>query len=123
MNSRRWRFVFAYETARDATRHSLHIHGGYGFGMEQDIQLYYRRARGWAMVYGEPAAVLDRVADMRYGAVAMTDCAPQRGVSTAKLNVARAASRSRPTSIDIDSHDDYSACLRGRGWRWPARVR
>ena len=62
-------FVFAYETARDATRHSLHIHGGYGLGMEQDIQLYYRRARGWAMVYAEPSAVLDRVADMRYGAV------------------------------------------------------
>jgi alkylation response protein AidB-like acyl-CoA dehydrogenase len=62
-------FAFAYETARDATHHSLHIHGGYGFGMEQDIQLYYRRARGWAMVYGEPSVVLDRVADMRYGAV------------------------------------------------------
>lgn len=60
-------FVFAYETARDATLHGLHIHGGYGFGMEQDIQLYYRRARGWAMVYGEPPIVLDRVADMRYG--------------------------------------------------------
>ena len=63
-------FVFAYETARDATQHSLHIHGGYGFGMEQDIQLYYRRARGWAMVYAEPNEVLDRVADMRYGTVA-----------------------------------------------------
>jgi alkylation response protein AidB-like acyl-CoA dehydrogenase len=62
-------FTFAYETARDATRRSLHIYGGYGFGMEQDIQLYYRRARGWAMVYGEPATALDRVADMRYGAV------------------------------------------------------
>jgi alkylation response protein AidB-like acyl-CoA dehydrogenase len=61
-------FVFAYETARDATLHSLHIHGGYGFGMEQDIQLYYRRARGWAAVYAEPSVVLDRVADMRYGA-------------------------------------------------------
>jgi alkylation response protein AidB-like acyl-CoA dehydrogenase len=61
-------FVFAYETARDATLHSLHIHGGYGFGMEQDIQLYYRRARGWAGVYAEPSVVLDRVADLRYGA-------------------------------------------------------
>ena len=63
-------FVFAYETARDATGRSLHVHGGYGFGMEGDIQLYYRRARGWAMVYAEPAAVLDRVADARYGAPA-----------------------------------------------------
>jgi alkylation response protein AidB-like acyl-CoA dehydrogenase len=63
-------FAFAQETARDATQHSLHIHGGYGFGMEGDIQLYYRRVRGWAMVYGEPAVALDRVADARYGAVA-----------------------------------------------------
>lgn len=63
-------FAFAYETARDATQRSLHIHGGYGFGMEGDIQLYYRRVRGWAMVYGEPAVALDRVADARYGVVA-----------------------------------------------------
>jgi alkylation response protein AidB-like acyl-CoA dehydrogenase len=62
-------FAFAYQTARDATQRSLHIHGGYGFGMEQDIQLYYRRARGWALVYGEPAAALDRVAQMRYRSV------------------------------------------------------
>jgi alkylation response protein AidB-like acyl-CoA dehydrogenase len=63
-------FAFAYETARDATRRSLQIHGGYGFGMEGDIQLYYRRIRGWAMVFGDPAIALDRVADARYGAVA-----------------------------------------------------
>ncbi|OCB17321.1 acyl-CoA dehydrogenase [Mycobacterium malmoense] len=63
-------FAFAYETARDATQRSLHIHGGYGFSMEGDIQLYYRRVRGWAMVYGGSAVALDRVADARYGAVA-----------------------------------------------------
>ena len=91
-------FAFAYETARDATQRSLHIHGGYGFGMEQDIQLYYRRTRGWAMVYGEPAAALDRVADMRYGAVTRL-IATSRGAITAKLSVARAASRSPPTSV------------------------
>ena len=63
-------FAFAYETARDATRRSLHIHGGYGFGMEGDIQLYYRRVRGWALVFGEPAVALDRAADARYGVTA-----------------------------------------------------
>ncbi|WP_319453342.1 MULTISPECIES: acyl-CoA dehydrogenase family protein [unclassified Mycobacterium] len=63
-------FVFGYETARDATYRSLHIHGGYGFMMEQDVQLYYRRARGWANVFAEPGAVLERVADRRYGTVA-----------------------------------------------------
>ncbi|OBI06664.1 acyl-CoA dehydrogenase [Mycolicibacter heraklionensis] len=61
-------FAFAAESARDATRTSLHVHGGYGFGMEADVQLYYRRARGLTMVYGDPQAALDRVADARYGA-------------------------------------------------------
>lgn len=60
-------FVFAYESARDATRRSLHTLGGYGFGMEGDIQLYYRRVRGWALVLGDPAVALDRVAEARYG--------------------------------------------------------
>lgn len=62
-------FAFAHETARDATRRSLHIHGGYGFGMECDIQLYYRRVRAWALVFGESNVALDCVADARYGAV------------------------------------------------------
>ncbi|MGZ4704384.1 MAG: acyl-CoA dehydrogenase family protein [Acidimicrobiales bacterium] len=60
-------FPFAYEAARDATYRSLHFHGGYGFMMEYDIQLYYRRARGWANVYDDPELVYRRVADRRYG--------------------------------------------------------
>jgi alkylation response protein AidB-like acyl-CoA dehydrogenase len=62
-------FGFAHESARDATYHSLHFHGGYGFMMEYDIQLYYRRARAWASVFGEPRALYRRVADRRYGPV------------------------------------------------------
>ena len=62
-------FAFAYETARDSTYRSLHFHGGYGFMMEYDIQLYYRRARGWANVYEDPSDVYRRVADRRYGPV------------------------------------------------------
>ena len=62
-------FAFAYESARDATHRSLHFHGGYGFMMEYDVQLYYRRARAWANVYAEPRLVYRRVADRRYGRV------------------------------------------------------
>jgi alkylation response protein AidB-like acyl-CoA dehydrogenase len=62
-------FAFAYESARDATYRSLHYHGGYGFMMEYDVQLFFRRARGWANVYGEPRTVYRRVADKRYGPV------------------------------------------------------
>jgi alkylation response protein AidB-like acyl-CoA dehydrogenase len=63
-------FAFAGETARDATQRSLHFHGGYGFMMEYDIQLYWRRARAWPGVWGEPAAGYRRAADRRYGTVA-----------------------------------------------------
>lgn len=62
-------FAFAFETARDATYRSLHFHGGYGFMMEYDVQLYYRRARAWALVYGDPALAYRRAADARYGRV------------------------------------------------------
>ncbi len=60
-------FAFAAATARDATDVALHVHGGYGFMLEYDIQLYYRRARGWANVLLGPAAAARRVADARYG--------------------------------------------------------
>jgi alkylation response protein AidB-like acyl-CoA dehydrogenase len=60
-------FAHAAESARDATYRSLHFHGGYGFMMEYDVQLLYRRARAWANVWGEPAAAYRRVADKRYG--------------------------------------------------------
>jgi alkylation response protein AidB-like acyl-CoA dehydrogenase len=62
-------FAFASESARDATYRSLHFHGGYGFMMEYDVQLYYRRARAWANVFADPRRAFRRVADKRYGPV------------------------------------------------------
>jgi len=59
-------FGFAAETARDATYRSLHVHGGYGFMLEQDVQLYYRRARGWARVWGDTRRAYRRAAAHRY---------------------------------------------------------
>jgi hypothetical protein len=69
-------FAFAYETARDITYRSLHFHGGYGFMMEYDIQLYYRRARGWANVYDDPTDVYRRAADHRHRRLGLTTIAP-----------------------------------------------
>jgi alkylation response protein AidB-like acyl-CoA dehydrogenase len=62
-------FVFAAETAYHATTHSLHVHGGYGFMEEYDIQLYYRRAKGWAAAFADPRRELLTVADRRFGPV------------------------------------------------------
>jgi alkylation response protein AidB-like acyl-CoA dehydrogenase len=39
------------------------VHGGYGFSEEYDMQLFYRRARGWALALGDPAEVRLSLAD------------------------------------------------------------
>ena len=62
-------FVFAAETAYRATAHSLHVHGGYGFMEEYDIQLYYRRAKAWSAAFADPRRELLTVADRRFGPV------------------------------------------------------
>ncbi|OAA27370.1 acyl-CoA dehydrogenase [Frankia sp. EI5c] len=60
-------FAFAAETARQVTYDGVHFHGGNGFTLEFDAQLHYRRARGWARVWGEPGAAHRRAAGARYG--------------------------------------------------------
>jgi alkylation response protein AidB-like acyl-CoA dehydrogenase len=60
-------FVFNADGAAHATDRALHFHGGYGFAEEYDIQLYYRRARGWALVYDDPARECVRLADTLFG--------------------------------------------------------
>lgn len=56
-------FVFAADVAATATHRSLHVHGGYGFSDEYDIQLLHRRARGWPLVAGDLGGQYQRLAD------------------------------------------------------------
>jgi alkylation response protein AidB-like acyl-CoA dehydrogenase len=60
----RMAFLFATETARAATDRALHVHGGYGYTAEYDIQLYQRRARGWSLVLDDPAREYQRLATL-----------------------------------------------------------
>ena len=60
-------FVFTGEGAALATDRSLHYHGGYGFAEEYDIQMYYRRARGWALVLDDPTVECLALADRLFG--------------------------------------------------------
>jgi alkylation response protein AidB-like acyl-CoA dehydrogenase len=57
---------FAAETAFDICRASLQFHGGYGYTLEYDIQLYFRRAKAWPLVIGSPAALYDRLGSALY---------------------------------------------------------
>jgi alkylation response protein AidB-like acyl-CoA dehydrogenase len=59
-------FGFASDVARQATYWGVHTLGGYGVMLEHDAQLYFRRARGWAGVYGDAEAAYRRVAAYRY---------------------------------------------------------
>ena len=47
---------------------AVHTLGGVGFTVESDVQLYFRRAKGWTLVAGDPQLLLDEIADALYGA-------------------------------------------------------
>jgi len=47
--------LFAAQTAERVCAESLHFHGGYGFTLEYDIQLLFRRAKAWPLVFGSLA--------------------------------------------------------------------
>jgi alkylation response protein AidB-like acyl-CoA dehydrogenase len=59
-------FVFAAEAAEEAAAASLHVHGGYGFTLEYDVQLFFRRAKAWALAAGDPRRERLRIADLGF---------------------------------------------------------
>lgn len=60
--------AFTAEAAREASYKSLHFHGGYGFMLENDIQLYFRRAKAWPALFAEPAVLYARAERCRLSA-------------------------------------------------------
>ncbi|MER5668162.1 acyl-CoA dehydrogenase family protein [Streptomyces mirabilis] len=61
-------FLFAAETAYKTASEVLHFHGGYGYTLEYDIQLYFRRAKAWSLVAGDSRAAYARLAHRVFGA-------------------------------------------------------
>jgi alkylation response protein AidB-like acyl-CoA dehydrogenase len=60
-------FVFSSDCALRTCRSSLQFHGGYGFSLEYDIQLYFRRAKAWPLVLGPRHRELAYLADELLG--------------------------------------------------------
>lgn len=56
-------FAFATEGAAAVTKRAMQCHGSYGFSQEYDIQLYYRRARGWPLALHGAVAERTSLAD------------------------------------------------------------
>jgi hypothetical protein len=63
-------FLFAGRTAQQAAGTALHVHGGYGYMLEYDVQLYYRRAKAWTLAVGDPRHGVQHLADTLFGPVA-----------------------------------------------------
>jgi alkylation response protein AidB-like acyl-CoA dehydrogenase len=59
-------FLFAAETAFRTASDSLHVHGGYGYTLEYDVQLYFRRAKAWSLVAGDRRRAYADLARRRY---------------------------------------------------------
>jgi len=56
--------ILAADAAATATRESLHVFGGYGFMLEYDIQLYFRRVKAAMLVVGDISREPDHLADL-----------------------------------------------------------
>ncbi len=55
------------EVADEAAGFSLHVHGGYGFMLEYDVQLHVRRAKATRLLLGDPGDELEAIAARRWG--------------------------------------------------------
>lgn len=63
-------YLAAAETGMRAPTVGVHVQGGLGFTVESDMHLFFRRAKGWALVAGDPTREFDAIAAARYGPVA-----------------------------------------------------
>jgi alkylation response protein AidB-like acyl-CoA dehydrogenase len=61
-------YLFETELAFRTCRESLQFHGGYGYTLEYDIQLYYRRAKTWPLALGDPRQEYQRLAERLFPA-------------------------------------------------------
>ncbi|WP_261566527.1 acyl-CoA dehydrogenase family protein [Frankia gtarii] len=62
-------FVQAAEAAEQSGSVAIHTQGGFGFTLESDVQLYFRRAKGWALIAGDRRQELQGIADELFGPV------------------------------------------------------
>lgn len=56
-------FAWSARTADATARRALHTFGGYGLTLEHNAQVYFRHAKAWPLLLGDPNDELARVAD------------------------------------------------------------
>jgi alkylation response protein AidB-like acyl-CoA dehydrogenase len=116
---------FAGDVAERASAESLHLHGGYGFMTEYDVQLHLRRAKGLRLLVGDPGDELAEVAD-RLALEGTSAAVPHRPISGDEAFRAQVrafvAERATPEIIERAHatgtlHDDgLHRAIAERGW-------
>jgi alkylation response protein AidB-like acyl-CoA dehydrogenase len=63
--------AYSYVTglAERVTAEALHFHGGIGYTLEHDIQLFFRRAKAWPLILGDPKGEFAVLSTRMFGAV------------------------------------------------------
>jgi alkylation response protein AidB-like acyl-CoA dehydrogenase len=59
-------FLFLTDVAFKTCAEGVQLHGGYGYTLEYDIQLYFRRAKAWPLALGDPRPEYQRLAERLY---------------------------------------------------------
>jgi len=100
-------FWFAGDTAQRQASWSLHVHGGYGFMEEYDIQLYFRRAKAARLLLGDPRRELIGLAhrlwdDPTTGPIPTSGYRP---TNTGKADAAIHGTYTEPERTDADTSD------------------
>jgi alkylation response protein AidB-like acyl-CoA dehydrogenase len=78
-------WLHATETANRAASVGIHTQGGFGFTLESDLHLFFRRAKTWACVAGDPREDLTALADLSFGPAGTVSSGPLGTVSSGPL--------------------------------------
>ena len=133
---RGWRSCSRHATAQDTTAAALHVHGGYGFTLEYDIQLYLPPGQGVAAARSATRGAARCTSPTRCSADGLGGGGRPDGLPSrrAQRRVPRrgarvpAASTSAPTMVERahdtgTSHDwEFHRALGAQGWiaaSWP----
>jgi alkylation response protein AidB-like acyl-CoA dehydrogenase len=69
-------YTYATRVAMATATTGVHTQGGLGFSLESSMQSYFRRAKGWANVLGDPRREVSAIADELYGRPLMEEARP-----------------------------------------------
>jgi len=86
------------DTATRAVAQALHTFGGYGLTTDYDIHLYNLRAKAWALIFGDPACLLEEAGRRLYGGE--TAVLPEAGDVSIDFDIGEEA---RALAKEVDS--------------------